>query len=168
MLTCGGLVAPRIPMVWGICKHRNVTTTTATPTDVDHIGVIVRSIDVAKKFLGETLGLPLVKETYFPERGTKAAFFQLGSCEVEVIECLREEARAVRLGDNEARIEHIALQVPSLSAILEHLGGVGGQMDAEPIVYDGDLMSFSVPATTMGVRFQFMEKGVATDDASAS
>lgn len=125
--------------------------------------MIVRSIDVAKLFLGESLGLPLVKETYFPERGTKAAFFQLGSCEVEVIECLREEARQARLGDGDARVEHIALTVPKLEALLEHLGGVGAEMDAEPIVYDGDLMSFSLPATTMGVRFQFMEKGVDTD-----
>ncbi|WP_281285766.1 VOC family protein [Nocardioides humi] len=136
-----------------------MTTTAPSPTDVDHIGVIVRSIDVAKKFLGETLGLPLLKETDFPERGTKAAFFQLGGSEIEVIECLHEEARRVRLGDNEARIEHIAVQVPQLNAMLEHLGAVGAQMDAEPIVYDGDLMSFSLPATTMGVRFQFMQKG---------
>lgn len=120
----------------------------------------MRSIERAKAFLGETLGLTLVKETDFPERGTKAAFFRVGNCEIEVIECLREEARRARLGDNEARIEHIAVQVPDLDALLEHLGGVGGEMDAAPLLHDGDLMSFSVPATTMGVRFQFIQKGV--------
>ncbi len=146
----------------------STTSTTSTnaasgvsPTAVDHIGIIVRSIDRAKKFLGEDLGLTMVKETDFPERGTKAAFFLCGNCEIEVIECLREEARQKRLGDNEARIEHIAVQVGSLEGILGHLAGLGGEMDAEPLLHDGDLMSFSVPATTMGVRFQFIQKDVA-------
>ena len=149
----------------------STTSTTSTnaasgvsPTAVDHIGVIVRSIDVAKKFLGESLGLPLVKETYFPERGTKAAFFQLGSCEVEVIECLREEARQKPDSVTEMLASNtLPSRLRSSTRLLEHLGGVGAEMDAEPIVYDGDLMSFSLPATTMGVRFQFMEKGVDTD-----
>jgi methylmalonyl-CoA/ethylmalonyl-CoA epimerase len=137
-----------------------VTANPSTPTGIDHIGVIVRSLDRAKKFLGGDLGLPLVKETDFPERGTKAAFFGCGDCEIEVIEILREEPRRARLGDNEARIEHIAVQVTSLNTLLEHLGGQGGEMDAPPLLHDGDLMSFSVPATTMGVRFQFMQKNV--------
>lgn len=160
MLMLRVLVAAGVSLARANCKHRDVTTTPSFPTDVDHIGVIVASIDRAKQFLGEVLGLALVKETDFPERGTKAAFYQLGSCEIEVIECLREEARRARLGDNEARIEHIAVQVPSLEGLLGHLGGLGVDMDAEPLLYDGDLMSFSIPATTMGVRFQFMEKDV--------
>jgi catechol 2,3-dioxygenase-like lactoylglutathione lyase family enzyme len=143
-----------------------VTTTTPFPTDIDHIGLIVRSVDDAKRFLGEVLGLELLKETNFPERGTRAAFFRCGNSEIEVIECLREEVRKVRLGDVEARIEHIAVQVPDLASLIEHVGGVGGEMDADPIVYDGDLMSFSVPATTMGVRFQFMQKDVEASPAA--
>jgi catechol 2,3-dioxygenase-like lactoylglutathione lyase family enzyme len=143
-----------------------VTTTTPFPTDIDHIGVIVRSVANAKWFLGEVLGLELLKETNFPERGTRAAFFRCGSCEIEVIECLREEVRKVRLGEAEACVEHIAVQVPDLASLIEHVGGVGGQMDADPIVYDGDLMSFSVPATTMGVRFQFMQKDVEASPAT--
>ena len=131
-----------------------------TPSTVDHIGVIVRSVESAKEFLGGVLGLPLVKETNLAGRGTRAAFFRCGNCEIEVIEVFQEEARRARLGDNEARIEHIAVQVPSLEAILAHLGDLGGQMDAAPLHHDGDLMSFSVPATTMGVRFQFIEKNV--------
>jgi hypothetical protein len=31
-------------------------------------------------------------------------------------------------------------------------------MDAPPLLHDGDRMSFSVPASTMGVRFQFIQK----------
>ena len=37
-------------------------------------------------------------------------------------------------------------------------------MDAEPLLHGGDRMSFSVPATTMGVRFQFIQKNVAASD----
>jgi methylmalonyl-CoA/ethylmalonyl-CoA epimerase len=137
-----------------------VTTNSSSPTAIDHIGVIVRSLDRAKEFLGAYLGLPLLKETAIPGRGTKAAFFGCGNCEIEVIEVLREEQRRVRLGDNEARIEHIAVQVTSLDALLEHLGQLGGGMDAPPLLHEGDRMSFSVPATTMGVRFQFIQKNV--------
>lgn len=119
--------------------------------------MIVRSVDNAKKFLGDVLGLALVKETHIPNK-TRAAFFRCGNSEIEVIEPLTDELRAKRLGDNEARIEHIALQVSSLDELLSHLAGVGGAMDAEPLLHDGDRMSFSVPATTMGVRFQFIQK----------
>lgn len=143
-------------------------TTSAIPTGLDHLGLIVRSVDAAKAFLGDVLGLELLKETNFPERGTRAAFFRCGSSEIEVIECMREDVRKVRLGDEEARIEHIAVQVPELKALIDHLGARDGKMDADPIVYDGDLMSFSVPATTMGVRFQFMEKDVEPSDSAAS
>lgn len=125
--------------------------------------MIVRSIDAAKKFLGEDLGLPLAKETEIAGK-TKAAFFQCGGCEIEVIECLQDDARERRLGDNEARIEHIAVKVEDLDLILKHLSGVGGEMDAEPLLHGGDRMSFSVPATTMGVRFQFIQKNVAAAD----
>src|SRR5438132_10653131 len=129
-------------------------------TKVDHIGVIVRNIDRAKKFLGTDLGLPLVKETDFPERGTKAAFFRCGDCEVEVIEVLRDDQRKARLGDNEAKIEHIAFDVPNLKSLLDHLSGPGGEVDAPPFVNDGDLMAFTVPHTTIGMRLQFIQKNV--------
>ncbi|WP_281285767.1 VOC family protein [Nocardioides humi] len=134
-----------------------MTATTPIPQDIDHIGVIVRSIDDAKRFLGETLGLPLVKETHIPEK-TRAAFFRCGGCEIEVIEVLPEDVRQRRLGDNAARIEHIAVRVENLDDVLTHLAGQGGEMDAPPLLHDGDRMSFSVPASTMGVRFQFIQK----------
>jgi methylmalonyl-CoA/ethylmalonyl-CoA epimerase len=136
-------------------------------TKVDHIGVIVRSLDRAKQFLGSDLGLPLVKETNLPDRGTRAAFFQCGSCEVEVIEVLREEQRKQRLGDNEARIEHIAFDVENLEALLQRLSGVGGRVDNPPFVHDDDLMAFTVPDTTMGVRLQFIQKNAEQLPVSA-
>lgn len=119
--------------------------------------MIVRSIDHAKTFLGKTLGLELVKETHIAGK-TRAAFFRCGNCEVEVIEVLADETRQRRLGDNEARIEHIAMQVENLDQVLDHLGGLGGEMDAPPLLHDGDRMSFSLPSSTMGVRFQFIQK----------
>lgn len=119
--------------------------------------MIVRSIDSAKKFLGEDLGLSLVKETHIPNK-TKAAFFQCGNSQIEVIEPLTDELRAKRLGDNEARVEHIAVRVDNLDEMLGHLAKSGGEADAEPLLHDGDRMSFTVPATTMGVRFQLIQK----------
>lgn len=129
--------------------------------------MIVRSIDNAKQFLGGVLGLPLVNETDIAGK-TKAAFYLAGNCEIEVIECLREDAIRKRLGDHEARIEHIAVQVDNLQELLSYLGGLGGEMDAEPLLHHGDLMSFSVPASTMGVRFQFIEKDVESEPESKS
>lgn len=128
------------------------------------MGVIVASLDRAKAFLGGVLGLPLVKETDIAGK-TRAAFYRCGTVEIEAIEPLTEAARAARLGaGNEARVEHIAIAVGSLPALLAHLGASGGQMDAAPLDHGGDLMSFSVPASTMGVRFQFIEKGAGSSD----
>lgn len=127
-------------------------------TKVDHIGVIVRSLDRAKQFLGTEMGLPIVKETDLPDRGTKAAFFQCGDTQVEVIEVLREEQRQKRLGDNEARIEHIAFDVENIATVLDHLSGLGGKIDTPPFVHDGELMAFTVPDTTIGVRLQLIQK----------
>src|SRR5436309_16065633 len=92
---------------------------------IHHIGVIVDDLESAKRFLGGTLNLSLQRELDSPERAMRAAFFRCAEVDIEVIEMTEPEARRKRLGDTQARIDHIAIEVDDLVKSLAALGEVG-------------------------------------------
>ncbi len=128
---------------------------------VDHIGVIVKSLDEAKQFLGETLGLKLDREVELPERAVKAAFYRCGDVHIEVIEVTDPEIRKQRLGEGvQARIEHIAIQVDNLEKTLSALGAWGVRTTfTEPVQVGTAKNLWTDPSTTKGVMYQLVEKG---------
>lgn len=53
---------------------------------VDHIGIAVKSIDEAKIFWEDALGVKLTGEEVIPEQKVKVGFFPMGESEVELLE----------------------------------------------------------------------------------
>jgi methylmalonyl-CoA/ethylmalonyl-CoA epimerase len=126
---------------------------------VDHIGILVDSIDEAKHFLGETLGLTITFDFVNPTSGDMAAYFQCGDVQIEVIELADSNQRRVRLGDGvEARIEHIALKTSDLNLAADQLSrkGVRGRTPAPIRMANGVLTLFTEPRTTDGVLYQLL------------
>jgi hypothetical protein len=60
------------------------------------------------------LGTRYDRDLHLPGR-LRAAFYQCGETQIEIIEVDEPEEQAQRLGDDTARIEHIAIEVESLS-----------------------------------------------------
>jgi methylmalonyl-CoA/ethylmalonyl-CoA epimerase len=125
---------------------------------VDHVGVVVADLAQAKRLLGETFGLPLVREQEATDGGLSVAFYRCGEVEIEVMEPRRPEDRAAWLGDERwGRIEHIAVEVEDLEATITALRELG--IGAEPVAQG--LLGISIrtePAATLGVVFQLLQK----------
>ena len=87
---------------------------------IDQIGVVVDGIEEAKAFLGQGFGLEVGPTVEREDLCT--AFFKCGDVSSEVIEIVDPEARRARLGEHQqARIEHIAIEVDDQDATLQAL-----------------------------------------------
>lgn len=128
---------------------------------IDHVGVIVDNLDEAKSFLA-AIGLEHDRDIRLEGR-LRAAFYSCGETQIEVIEVDEPEERSRRLGSDRARVEHIAVEVDSLSQTLAALSGLGVKTTtAEPLVIGTNLNYWTQADTCDGVQYQLIEKGRAT------
>ncbi|WP_329164215.1 VOC family protein [Streptomyces sp. NBC_01387] len=126
---------------------------------IDHIGVVVDDITAARAFL-ESLGMRLERAQEVPEREVKIAFYHCGDGRIELIEPTTEEARRRRLGDeNQARIEHIGVEVDDVPAIMKAVQGLGVQLTTSEAVPVGpNLNAWTQPETSSGIQFQLVQR----------
>jgi methylmalonyl-CoA/ethylmalonyl-CoA epimerase len=126
---------------------------------IDHVGVIVDDLDRLSRLLGEVLGLELVRTLEDPERGLRARFFRCGDADIELVQLDDAEARASRLGDAQARVEHIAIEVDDLAMAAGELALRGVRMTAvEPLRIGRTSSYFTEPASSGGVMLQFLQR----------
>ena len=128
---------------------------------LDHVGIIVDNLDEAKNFVTAAFGLQLDRELDLPERGVKAAFFQCGEAQIELVEVTDPDSRLERLGEgNQARVEHIAIEVDSLHDALSSLEKLGVRPTSpEPTHLGKDQHAWTQASTSRGVMYQFIERG---------
>jgi len=119
---------------------------------IHHIGVVVDDLAAAETFLARTLGLNKVAET--EQADLKASFFDCHGTQIEVIEISDPIARSVRLGSEQARIEHIALIVDDLDDAVATLGECSVKT-RQPS--DGRRTAWTQAETSDGVMYQFVE-----------
>ena len=126
---------------------------------IDHVGIVVDSLEDAETFLKNVFELPLVSTIDRPERGLRAAFFRCGDVNLEVIELSDPDEREKRLGSGvSARIEHVAFEVKDLSASLKLLQALGVQANSEPVQVAGGLTTWTDPDSCDGVMYQLIER----------
>jgi len=125
---------------------------------IDHVGVIVDSLEEAKRFLGN-LRMEFDRDLELPDR-LRAAFYRCGEVQVEIIEITEPRERVQRLGEDMARIEHIALEVDDLAGTLQALDGLGVKVKtAKPILIGNSLNLWTLPETCDGVMYQLIQRG---------
>jgi methylmalonyl-CoA/ethylmalonyl-CoA epimerase len=128
---------------------------------IDHIGVVVDDLAQAKAFLTQ---LGMTWDHGFDLGRVEAAFYRCGDVMIEVIECRKPDERARRLGDAQARIEHIAIEVDDLAATVDELAGLGVEVTKpEPVRQDDIQSHWTVASSSDGVMYQFFER-VAVDE----
>lgn len=120
---------------------------------IDHVGVVVDDLDDAARLLA-ALGLRAAGTSEPP--GLRTAFFDLRGTRIELIEFFAADARAQRLGDAPARIDHIAFAVADLDETVRALAALGVETTAAQSS-GGRRTCWSDPATTDGVLYQFLE-----------
>ena len=128
---------------------------------IDHIGVIVAELGEQKRWLGEVFGLPVTREINIAETKLRAAFYGVSGVDIEVIQLDDPEARRKRLGEggHRARIEHIAVEVSDIQAVLAKLTPLGVKTTEPAPRKIGDRMNiWTVAETTGGISYQFIQR----------
>lgn len=131
---------------------------------IDHVGVIVADLEQACSLLRDVLGLSEGDRVERPN--LRSAFFACSGVEIELVEILDPDERRTRLGDGEARIEHVALEVDDLDATYAALAALGVGAKAPPRAVERYRTFFTTPETTEGIGFQFVQSVCADVDVS--
>ncbi|WP_158973166.1 VOC family protein [Streptomyces griseus] len=126
---------------------------------IDHIGVVVDDLAEARAFL-ESLGMVLERAQEVPERNVKIAFYHCGDGRIELIEPTTPEARERRLGEgNQARMEHIGVEVDDVPSIMRAIQGLGVDLTtSEPVPVGPNLNAWTQPTTSRGIQFQLVQR----------
>jgi catechol 2,3-dioxygenase-like lactoylglutathione lyase family enzyme len=128
---------------------------------VDHVGVIVANLMQARHLMEEGFGLTLDRDLQMPD--LIAAFLKCGDTDVELIEVTDPEIRSRRLGDQVARVEHIAFEVESMAETLVALAALGIKTTGPPRTGGPFTSVWTVAETSGGVIYQFMERTTAPE-----
>jgi len=89
-------------------------------SEIDHIGIAVRSVEETGKFYEDVLGLPVKEILDIPERGIRAAMIDGGNVTIELLEPLRADTPVANFLEKRGEgIHHIAFRVSDIEKALE-------------------------------------------------
>ncbi len=127
---------------------------------VNHIAVVVPSLDEAMKFWVEALGLALERVESVPREGVDVAFLPVGESEIELLQPTDPESGVARyLEKRGAGLHHVCLEVDDITATLERLKTAGIPLINETanVGGDGKKYAFVHPKGTGGVLVELYE-----------
>ena len=130
-------------------------------THIEHIGIAVKSIDEAKKYYEDILGLKCYAVEEVADQKVKTAFFMVGQTKIELLESTSLDGPIAKFIDKRGEgIHHIAFAVKSLENTLEEVKSKNimlidekGRKGAE-----GLNIAFLNPKSTFGVLTELCEK----------
>jgi methylmalonyl-CoA epimerase len=84
---------------------------------IAHVGIAVRSLEEALAFYRDALGLPLVKIEELAAEKARAALFQLGDTQIELLEPLSPDTALARFIEQRGEgLHHVALETADAAA----------------------------------------------------
>ncbi len=128
---------------------------------IDHIGIVVRSIEEALKVYRDALGLPLAHVQEVPEQKVKIAFLPIGDCEIELVEPTAADSGVARFLEKRGEgLHHICFEVEDIEAALRDLAAKGLRLiDRQPRQGAIGRVAFLHPKSAHGVLIELVEKG---------
>jgi methylmalonyl-CoA/ethylmalonyl-CoA epimerase len=123
-------------------------------TQIDHIGVAVRSLDDAVAFYERTFGLRCLHREEVPSQKVRTALIDIGGIRLELLEPMDPNSPVARfLADRGEGLHHIALQTDNLAGQLAQAAGAGARLLNEKPIEGaaGRLVAFLHPKSTHGV-----------------
>jgi methylmalonyl-CoA/ethylmalonyl-CoA epimerase len=131
------------------------------PTHIEHIGIAVNSIEEARKYYEEVLGLECYAVEEVADQKVKTAFFMIGQTKIELLESTDPEGPIGKFLANKGQgIHHIAFAYENVGAALTQAGEKGVNLiDKTPRKgAEGLKIGFLHPKATMGVLTEFCGK----------
>lgn len=128
---------------------------------IEHIGIAVKSIDEAKKYYEDVLGLKCYAVEEVADQKVKTAFFKVGETKIELLESTDPEGPIGKFIEKKGEgIHHIAFHVKDLPGALKEADEKGLRLiDKEPRKgAEGLDIAFLHPKATHGVLTEFCEE----------
>ena len=128
-------------------------------SQIDHLGIAVKSLAQAKQFY-EKLGLnPMPEETVEAEK-VRLSMVPVGESRIELLEPTSEDSAIAKfLAKRGEGLHHVALHVDDLSATVERLKASGTRLISDEIKVGagGHLYVFVHPSSAGGVLLELVE-----------
>jgi methylmalonyl-CoA epimerase len=130
---------------------------------IDHIAIIVHSIEKALQVYEGALGLKLANVQEVPEQSAKVAFLPVGESQIELVEPLTTDSGTARFLEKRGEgIHHICLEVEDIEAALQDLAAKGVRpIDEQPRRGAHGRVAFLHPKSAHGVLIELVERGAA-------
>lgn len=125
---------------------------------IDHLGIAVQSIDEARVFYEEVLGLSCVKMETIESQKVKIAFFPIGEIHIELLEPTTPDSPiAVFLEKRGEGLHHVSYATDDIDLQLEKAAKNGCRLiNEQPITgAGGKKVAFLHPQSTFGVLTEF-------------
>lgn len=131
-----------------------------TISHIDHIAIVVHSINQVRPFYEDALGLKISHIEEMPERGIRTAFIIIGQSKLELIEPLHEQSEVSKfLEKRGAGLHHVALKSIDIEETAEQLRKNHAELtysNAKPGAHD-TLVNFIHPKSSGGVLLEIVE-----------
>ena len=127
---------------------------------VDHIAIVVESLDAALATYHDALGMELDHVTEIPEQGVKAAFLPVGDGDIELLEPLSPDSSVGKyLAKRGEGLHHICLEVDDIETALAELKARGAALiDKTPKQGAHGRIAFIHPRSAHGVLIELVER----------
>jgi methylmalonyl-CoA/ethylmalonyl-CoA epimerase len=130
-------------------------------SQIDHIGIAVRSLEAAAPLYRDILGLAYEGEDEVESQGVRVAFYRAGEVLIELLEPTRADSPiAIFLDKRGEGIHHIALRTEDIQAGRARAAGSGLRLLSEAPLdgAHGKLISFLHPKDTLGVLMELTQR----------
>ena len=127
---------------------------------IDHVGIAVKSIDEAKKFWVDTLGLKISHIEEVPEQKARVAILKVGETTIELVEPTSPDSPIQRFIEKRGEgLHHLTLQTDHLAEQLKELKSANVNLiDEQPRPgAGGTKIAFLHPKAAHGVLVELYE-----------
>ena len=128
---------------------------------IEHIGIAVKNIDIARKYYEDVLGLKCYAVEEVKEQKVKTAFFKVGETKLELLEATDDDSPVAKFIEKRGEgVHHIAFAVDKVNEALKFVEEKNIKtIDKEARKgAEGLNIGFLHPKSTFGVLTEFCSK----------
>ena len=129
-------------------------------TQIDHLGIAVKSLAEARQFY-EKLGLDVMPEEIVESEKVRVAMVPVGESRIELLEPTSPDSTIAKFLEKRGNgLHHVALQVTNLVERVEELKTAGVRLINEQVQIGagGHMYVFVHPSSTGGVLLELVEE----------
>ena len=134
--------------------------TSSNKFQIDHLGIAVRSLDIALQFYEHQLGFTEAQRETVEQEKVRVAMLPAGGSRIELLEATEPDSVIAKFIEKRGEgLHHVALKVPDLAATVDRLRTQGARLLNDPRPgAGGHLYVFVHPSSTGGVLLELIQQ----------